>query len=119
MLRQKEKFLWPPTANDAGKLVITNNQPLPLAHSFAAGVKNSQFTRENSFFGKQTILHGSGNVGLNMSMWNSGTVVGSGNDFHRVNMPTVSSVWAHHSMTVESQPRTTDSRDAEDNKRNT
>lgn len=106
-------------ANDAGKLVITNNQPLPLAHSFAVGVENSQFTRENSFFGQQAILPGSGNVGLNMSMWNSGTVVGSGNDLLRVNMPTVSSVWAHHSMTVESRPRTADSRDAEDNKRNT
>lgn len=103
---------------DAGKLVLTNNQPLPLAHSFVGGVENSQFTRENSFFGQQAILH-AGNVGLNMSTWNTGTSVGSGNDLHRVNMPTVSSVWAHGSMIVESQPRTTDSRDAEDNKRNT
>jgi len=103
---------------DAGKLVLTNNQPLPLAHSFVGGVENSQFTRENSFFGQQSILH-AGNVGLNMSTWNTGTSVGSGNDLHRVNMPTVSSVWAHGSMIVESQPRTTDSRDAEDNKRNT
>lgn len=106
-------------AIDAGKLVITNNQPLALAHSFAGGVENPQFTRENSFFGQQAILHGSGNVGLNMSTWNSGMSVGSGTEFQRVNMSTVSSVWAHGSMIVESQPRTTDSRDAEDSKRNT
>ena len=45
--------------------------------------------------------------------------VGSGNELQRVNMPTVSSVWAHGSMIVESQPRTMDSRDADDSKRNT
>lgn len=106
-------------AIDAGKLVITNNQPLALARSFAGGVENPQFTRENSFFGQQAILHGSGNVGLNMSTWNSGMSVGSGNELQRVNMPTVSSVWAHGSMIVESQPRTMDSRDADDSKRNT
>ena len=45
--------------------------------------------------------------------------VGSGNELQRVNMPTVSSVWAHGSMIVESQVRTMASINAEDSKRNT
>ena len=101
---------------DAGKLVITNNQPLALAHSFVGGVENPQFTRENSFFGQQSMLHGSGNVGLNMSTLNCGMSVGSGNELQRVNMPKISSVWVHGSMIVESHPRKMDSMDAKDNK---